>query len=296
MTTCSPLGLRTNGGLSQRRGGIQSSPRDDKENIRDSLVQARRHARPVLAPPRLKHAAIPAHEVPAAPTPIIDSVKAAEPGSSAWEREKVIQLDAARVFSDAARARRCSLPSPSPTPTAVPVADSVPALTRRASAPARLPAAERLCLAAVQCAPPAPAPMPFLPLWGDDNVSFTVGEDDEEDVVDAEEEPAVRKAALSRLPDTDQDYCCFDAVTEAQHTPPLSLSTSTSSSLSPSSSSGSISSVLDDFEELSSSAAWFGLAVLAGAVQQENGEKEGDEGYVSADDAEETTGRMSSHY
>ncbi|KAJ7652147.1 hypothetical protein DFH06DRAFT_543145 [Mycena polygramma] len=299
----SPLGLRTNGSLSQRPGGIRSSAGDDKENIKDPQGPARRsHARPVLAPPRLTHAVIPAHQVPAVPTPLIESFKATEPGSSAWEREKVIRLDAARIFSDAVRARRCSLPSPPSASAAAPPATTALALTRSTSAPPRLPVAERLHLAAVRCAPPAPAPVPILRLWGDDNVSFVVGEDDDEDEeeAEAEEEAAVRKAALSRLPDTDAEYC-FDAVPEAQHTPPLSVSASTSSSSSPSSSSDSISSVLDDFEELVSSAVWLGLRPFqeskggaSGGMQQEKGEKEGDEGYASAGDGEDTDSEMSS--
>ncbi|KAJ6569454.1 hypothetical protein B0H19DRAFT_695359 [Mycena capillaripes] len=159
-----------------------------------------------------------------------EPVKAAAPGSSKWEHEKALQLEQVRAWSEKIKARRFSLPLAS---SGSAPSNATPALARRASAPARLPLAERLRRAVTCFTPPALALAPAAPLWGDDNVSFVLGDEDEEEEILYEDALPV----LVKLID--------------QSTPPHSpLASSTSLTASASfSSSGSLSSVLDAFEE-----------------------------------------------
>ncbi|KAJ7820616.1 hypothetical protein B0H13DRAFT_2682265 [Mycena leptocephala] len=92
----------------------------------------KRRPRAAPSPPRISR--VDSHpSILITPVPTEPVVKAAEPGSFEWKREKTLQLKQARAWSDAIKARRRSLPvPPPPTPPA-----SIQ-LARRASAPARL--------------------------------------------------------------------------------------------------------------------------------------------------------------
>ncbi|KAJ7605501.1 hypothetical protein DFH06DRAFT_1487178 [Mycena polygramma] len=240
----------------------------EKENIADHpsaprrpQVQAARcslygvQATSGNAPAARSPVAIPASSVEIDPKA---TAVTAQPGSLAWERAKVTQLEEARAWSDTVKARhhRRSLP-------AVPAAPWVPApLVRRASVSStlppplasctplpvtspssrvRLPIAERLKRAVVVCTPPAPEPVPapFARLWSDDKGSFTLGfklEEDKEERTVTKVDPRFQDTAdtsLASLPSSD--------------------------SLSSLSSSGSFTGILDQFEDdLLHSPAWLG--------------------------------------
>ncbi|KAF7367581.1 hypothetical protein MSAN_00821300 [Mycena sanguinolenta] len=101
--------------------------------------------------------------------------------SPEWERAKVSRLKEAKEWSEAVKARRRSLPnSPAPSQSAV----AKPAL-HRASLPARLPVSERLRLAVAGCASPTAPAVVIPPLWGEENVSFVLGDDEDEYAVGA---------------------------------------------------------------------------------------------------------------
>ncbi|KAJ6511918.1 hypothetical protein C8R47DRAFT_673068 [Mycena vitilis] len=176
-----------------------------------------------------------------------------QPGTSAWERAKLTQLEEARAWSVHVKARhhRRSLP-------AVPAASWVPApLVRRASLSScvplsdaspspqvRLPLAERLKRAVVVCTPPAPEPVPapVARLWSDDKGIFAPGFKDEEEEKDERPTSNVVKVALW-----------------FQNTDTSLASLSSSDSLSSLSSSGSFTGILDQFEDdLLHSPAWLG--------------------------------------
>ncbi|KAJ7761042.1 hypothetical protein B0H16DRAFT_1688601 [Mycena metata] len=145
--------------------------------------------------------------------------KAVEPGSSAWEQDKRTHLAQARAFSEDVKAcRRRSLPTPSPASPVNPKP-----LRRSASAPGRLSLEERLYRAVADTKPVVRAP----PLWGDDHVSFVVEEEDEA-----------------------EDQGAFDGPPEAQSTLPISASYNSVSS------GGSLSSILNAFEDGFKSPVW----------------------------------------
>ncbi|KAJ7139334.1 hypothetical protein C8R44DRAFT_867486 [Mycena epipterygia] len=160
--------------------------------------------------------------------------KAAEPGSSEWEEEKVMCLKDARAWSDTVKdRRRHSFPTPpSPSPSPFPSTQ----LARRVSAPARIPLQERLRRAVSDTVPI----VKVAPLWGDENVSFVVDDNDNADEQGVGIVPA--GVASSTLPGNADPY----------GTP-----ASSSSSMS------SISSLLDALEADLTSPAWLGLQSLA---------------------------------
>jgi hypothetical protein len=135
-----------------------------------------------------------------------------------------------------------------------------------------MPLADRLRLAVASCATPAPAPavIPVAPLWGDGNVSFVLG--DEEEAEEEEEVDVVRVSMLSGLPNTEFS---IDAV-QSQSSPLPSPSTSSTSltASSSSSSSGSLSLILDAFEEEFRAPAWLGLKQFPGNGGDAGHEKE----------------------
>ncbi|KAJ6511921.1 hypothetical protein C8R47DRAFT_1064616 [Mycena vitilis] len=174
-----------------------------------------------------------------------------QPGTSAWERAKLTQLEEARAWSVHVKARhhRRSLP-------AVPAASWVPApLVRRASLSScvplsdaspppqvRLPLAERLKRAVVVCTAPAPEPVPapVARLWSDDKGMFAPGFKDEEEEK-KDERPTSNVVKVQDTADT------------------FLASLSSSDSLSSLSSSGSFTGILDQFEDnLIHSPAWLG--------------------------------------
>ncbi|KAJ7171563.1 hypothetical protein C8R43DRAFT_18972 [Mycena crocata] len=179
------------------------------------------------------------------PTQITHS-DAHKPGSANWEKEKARHLQEALTWSNNLKSRRRSFPAPLPPAAAQP--------TRRVSLPARLSLDERLR----QLLPPVSKDPP-APLWGDDNVSFVLNDDDEEE----NEGPQV----VSQLP--------------AHNAPTLSPSSSSSSST------DSIASILDAFEEELRSSKWIGLRSLAnlqarqnngGQDEQEQQQEDGEDG------------------
>ncbi|KAJ6459519.1 hypothetical protein C8R45DRAFT_942082 [Mycena sanguinolenta] len=220
-------------GKTQRRTHV---PDKAKENIR-------------LHPnvPRLCH-----HRVESAtPSLVATTCQVATVASPEWERAKASQLKQAKEWSDAVKARRRSLPLPSkPTPS-----------SHHGSLPARLSVSERLRLAVAGCASPLPAPAVVPPpLWGDDNVSFVLVDDEDKYEVDA-----------INLPDTDHQ---------------LQSSTSLgSSTLMSSASSGSISSIIEAYETDFTASAWLGLRQFA----------ESDEGNRSGLEAGACTRDVSGH-
>ncbi|KAJ7075002.1 hypothetical protein B0H15DRAFT_934876 [Mycena belliarum] len=163
---------------------------------------------------------------PAAPPPSaisdpVDAVPAvAQPGTAAWDLEKGRRLDEAREWSQNVKDRRSSLPT---LPAPLLKSSSIP---RRTSAPARLSVQERLQRAAAKCAVAAPV-VPIAPLWGDQTVTFVLGNEDEVDC--DESSPTLLKA-------------------------PVSASSSAASS-----SSGSIASLLDALEAGFQSPLWSAL-------------------------------------
>ncbi|KAJ7621734.1 hypothetical protein DFH06DRAFT_1448164 [Mycena polygramma] len=155
------------------------------------------------------HVPAPSTRAQIAPAPI-DSATA-QPGSSAWELAKAVQLEQGRKWSAEVTRRhhRRSLPTPPAAPLVrVPLARSASlALARPASAPrplaraplqvvsrapppVRLPLAERLQRAVAACKPPAvkPVPVPVARLWGDANTPFVLGFEDEDDEEEEEEQ------------------------------------------------------------------------------------------------------------
>jgi hypothetical protein len=221
----------------------------EKENI-GAHPNAPRRPQPRIAPSPSRISRVDSHSsISIAPVPTEPVVKAAEPGSFEWKREKTLQLEQARAWSDAIKVRRRSLPIPPPPPPAS------TQLARRASAPGRLSLQERLRLAVAGCAAPAPAVLPIAPLWGDDNVSFILDDDEEEE----EDVNVVREDPLSYLPNT--DLSLLQSQSSAPPSPSTSLTSLTASSSF--SSSGSISSILDAFEDDFKGPAWLGLRQLA---------------------------------
>jgi hypothetical protein len=256
----------------------------EKENI-GAHPNAPRRPQPRIAPSPPRISRVDSHPS-IAPVPAEPVVKTAEPGSSEWKREKSQQLEQARAWSDAILARRRSLPI---TPALPPVSTQ---LARRASAPARMPLADRLRLAVAGCATPAPAPtvIPVAPLWGDGNVSFVLG--DEEEAEEEEEVDVVRVPILSGLPNTELS---IDAV-QSQSSPLPSPSTSSTSltASSSSSSSGYLSSILDAFEEEFRAPAWLGLKQFPGnggddGHEEELADNESAYGGLYMDDNEDVT-------
>ncbi|KAK7008143.1 hypothetical protein R3P38DRAFT_3593517 [Favolaschia claudopus] len=203
-----------------------------RENLREHPNTSRLTHRQVLSPPAAVVLTAASHK-----STVLD---VAEPGSTEWEKEKASQLSRAKSWSEQVKARRQSLPATSPTPTPAPAVVT----NKHMSAPARLPLSERLSrlVTAAGCASP-PAAVVAPPLWGDSNVSFVIDDDEDND-----------KGSFSVLP------------TFAS----LKVSFSPSSSISGSSSGGSISSLLDAFEENLRSSLWRGLEDF-GAVLEEGG-------------------------
>ncbi|KAJ7794438.1 hypothetical protein B0H13DRAFT_2689575 [Mycena leptocephala] len=212
-------------------------------------------------------------------------------------REKTLQLEQARAWSDAIKVRRRSLPIPPPPPPAS------TQLARRALAPGCLPLQERLRLAVAGCAALAPAVLPVAPLWGDDNVSFILDDDEEEE----EDVNVVCEDPLPYLPNTDL------SLLQSQSSPPPSPSTLLTSLTASSSfsSSGSISSILDAFEGDFKGLTWLGLRQLAdlddnesrtvqrvelgdGAREEEHGD-DACGGITDDEGTTATTGQTSSH-
>ncbi|KAJ7139330.1 hypothetical protein C8R44DRAFT_867482 [Mycena epipterygia] len=168
------------------------------------------------------------------------SLKAAEPGSSEWEEEKAMCLKEARAWSDTVKdRRRHSFPTPPPpSPSPVPSAQ----LVRRVSAPARIPLQERLRRAVSDAVPV----VKVAPLWGDENVSFVVDDNDDDNNAEEQGVCIVPASEARTIPEGAHD------------TPAVSPSPSlTSSSMS------SISSLLDAFDADLTSPAWLGLQSLA---------------------------------
>ncbi|KAK7008120.1 hypothetical protein R3P38DRAFT_3365786 [Favolaschia claudopus] len=200
-----------------------------RENLREHPNTPRLTHRQVVSPPAVV--------VPTAASQKSTVLDVAEPGSTEWEKEKASQLSRAKSWSKQVKARRQSLPATLPTPTPAPAVAN-----KRMSAPARQPLSERLN----RLVAPAPPAVVAPPLWGDNNVSFVI-DDDEEDH---------GKALLSALANTDTSFAS------------LKVSFSPSVSLSASSSGGSISSLLDAFEDNLKSSLWRGLEDF-GAVLEE---------------------------
>ncbi|KAJ7074999.1 hypothetical protein B0H15DRAFT_43683 [Mycena belliarum] len=98
----------------------------------------------------------------------------AQPGSSAWDLEKGRRLHEARKWSQNVKDRRSSLPT---LPAPLPKSSSIP---RPTSAPARLSVQERLQRAAAKCTVATPV-VPVAPLWGDQTVTFVLGNEHEVD-------------------------------------------------------------------------------------------------------------------
>ncbi|KAK7064896.1 hypothetical protein R3P38DRAFT_3340035 [Favolaschia claudopus] len=185
--------------------------------------------------PRLTHRQVvspPAVVVPTAASHTKSTVlNVAQPGSTQWETEKASQLSRAKSWSEQVKARRQSLPAISPTLTPAPAVAH-----KRMSAPARLPLSERLNRLVIASPPPA---VVVPPLWGDSNVSFVIDDDEE---------------------DNDKGLLLTFASPKVSFSP--------SASLSGSSSGGSISSLLDAFEENLKSSLLRGLEDF-GAVLEE---------------------------
>ncbi|KAK7008125.1 hypothetical protein R3P38DRAFT_3593462 [Favolaschia claudopus] len=197
----------------------QRSSAKGRENLREHPNTPRLTHRHVVSPPAV---VIPTAASSYNKSTVLD---VAQPGSTEWEEEKASQLHRAKSWSDQVKARRQFLPATSPIPT-----PALAVTNKRMSAPARLPLSERLNRLV---ASPPPAVVVVPPLWGDSNVSFVL-EDDEEDN---------DKGSFSVLP------------TFAS----LKVSFLPSSSTSASSSGGSISPLLDAFEENLKSSLWRGL-------------------------------------
>ncbi|KAJ7433464.1 hypothetical protein B0H11DRAFT_2121900 [Mycena galericulata] len=177
--------------------------------------------------------------VPVAAKDPIQNVKiaVATPASSEWEREKAAQLAQAREWSARVQARRRSLPTPPPSSSSFPGSVTSPcpvSVSRRVSAPARLPLQERLKHA-----------VSVQPLWGDANVTYTLGDegDDEEGPTTGTQHTGLTYEA--------------PAPTGPQHIPALSPSSSFTSS-----SAGSLDSILNAFEEQLKSSLWLDLPSL----------------------------------
>ncbi|KAJ7610264.1 hypothetical protein DFH06DRAFT_1374605 [Mycena polygramma] len=179
----------------------------------------------------------------------------AQPGSLAWERAKVAQLEEARAWSDTVKARhhRRSLPAAAVSPwvpappvrrasvsSTPPLASCAPLPVASPSPSVRLPLAERLKRAVVVCTPPTPEPVlaPVARLWSEDKGLFSLG---------FEEEEKKEERTSKVVPGT-------------QDTADASLSSlSSSDSLGSLSSLGSMEDILDQFEDdLLHSPAWLG--------------------------------------
>ncbi|KAJ7621726.1 hypothetical protein DFH06DRAFT_1482260 [Mycena polygramma] len=173
----------------------------------------------LYAPPSKARAQahVPAPSTRARIAPAAVESATAQPGSSAWDLAKAVQLEQGRKWSAEVTRRhhRRSLPTPpavhvplarsaslplarsTSTPRSLPCAPIQ--VASRAPPPVRLPLAERLQRA---CKPPVTEPLPVARLWGDANASFVLGfEDEDEDENEEEEEEAqhknVSKPALS---------------------------------------------------------------------------------------------------
>ncbi|KAJ7123000.1 hypothetical protein C8R44DRAFT_876192 [Mycena epipterygia] len=231
-----------------RRVHGQTPPRQRnkalKENLRDHPNVPRR---PQLPPSPLYPIVVINREIVPGRlvSPIEVTPKAAEPGSSEWERQKNNHLQEARAWSDAVKDRHRSLPIPPPSPS-LPVAMS-PQLARRASAPARLPLRERLRRAVSKSTAPI---IKVAPLWGDAHVSFVLDEDKvDEGGLDLPAREVPRHA----------DGVHGDAAFVA------------------SSSTSSISSILDTFEGEFTTPAWLGLRSLADLEEGRLGRRQEEE-------------------
>ncbi|KAJ7605526.1 hypothetical protein DFH06DRAFT_1385028 [Mycena polygramma] len=173
------------------------------------------------------------------------AVASAQPGSSAWERAKVAQLEEARVWSNTVKARhhRRSLPAvpaspwvPGPLARRASLSSCVPFSAASPSTRVRLP----LKRATAGCTSPAPEPVlaPVARLWSDDKGLFSLG------LEDKEKEERTTSNVVPRTRDTADTSLA---------------SLSSSDSLSSLSSSGSLTGVLDEFEDdLLHSPAWLG--------------------------------------
>ncbi|KAJ7430458.1 hypothetical protein B0H11DRAFT_2135871 [Mycena galericulata] len=219
-----------------------------RENIRDHP-----HApcRPKASMSPTPQRPAPVAYVPVAAKDPIQNVKiaVATPASSEWEREKAAQLAQAREWSARVQARRRSLPTPPPSSSSFPGSVTSPcpvSVSRRVSAPARLPLQERLKHAVSGGASSLPPTTPAVqPLWGNANVTYTLGDegDDEEGPTTGTQHTGLTYEA--------------PAPTGPQHIPALSPSSSFTSS-----SAGSLDSILNAFEEQLKSSLWLDLPSL----------------------------------
>ncbi|KAJ6456164.1 hypothetical protein C8R45DRAFT_1222272 [Mycena sanguinolenta] len=200
--------------------------------------------------PRLVHPRV--DDLPPSPmSPMTFNI--AEPASGEWDRQKALQLQQAKDWTDAVKARRLSLPTPSAASKSTP-AKPIP---HRVSLPARLPLAERLRLTVAGCAPSPPATPKVgvssrSPLWGDDHASFVIGDEGEGD----EEEASVDTL---HLPDTN-----------AAQVPPSNSMASASS--------GSISAILEAYESEFLSPLWLRLDQFAAGRDERGGMEQGSSG------------------
>ncbi|KAF7367557.1 hypothetical protein MSAN_00818800 [Mycena sanguinolenta] len=199
---------------------ITNLPRVHGKAPRETRSQEQENIRLHPNVPRLCHRRV----EPSAPSLSTTTRKVVMVASSEWERAKASQLKEAKEWSEAVKARRRSLPLPPKSFTS----------SHRASLPARLPVSERLRLAVAGCASSPAPPAVIPPLWGEKNVSFVLGDDEDELTV----------GAIS-LPDIDHQF-------------PSSTWLS-SLTLMSSSSSGSISSIIEAYETDFTSPAWLGL-------------------------------------
>ncbi|KAJ6614030.1 hypothetical protein B0H10DRAFT_2436208 [Mycena sp. CBHHK59/15] len=172
-----------------------------------------------------------------------DSLKDKRPGSAVWQADKERALSDTRKWNEEVRLkarRRVSLPIPPPSSPPPPVAADLP---RRASAPARLSIQERLRRAVAVAKKSEPVIPPRL-LWGDTQVSFVLGDGDDEEGDTPAPITVTRKDVVHSSP----------APAEASQDADSSISASSSLT-----STDSISSVLDALEDVFDSPTWLGL-------------------------------------
>ncbi|KAJ6459528.1 hypothetical protein C8R45DRAFT_1109400 [Mycena sanguinolenta] len=208
---------------------ITNAPRVHGKTQRHTRVpdKAKKNMRLHPNVPRLCHPRVES----ATPSLVATTRQVVTIASPEWERAKASQLKQAKEWSNAVKARRRALPIPPKHALAAP--------SLRASLPARLSVSERLRRAVAGCLSPPPTPAAVAPLWGHDNVSFVLADDEDQYAVGV------------NLSDTDTDH-------------QLRSSTSLgSSTLMSSASSGSVSSIIEAYETDFASSAWFGLRQFA---------------------------------
>ncbi|KAJ7431520.1 hypothetical protein B0H11DRAFT_850666 [Mycena galericulata] len=253
----------------------QTPPRKRRADSARENLGDHPHApcRPKSAISRTPQRPAPVAYVPAAAKASVQNVKiaVATPASSEWELEKAAQLAQAREWSARVQARRRSLPTPPPSSSSFPGSVTSPSpvsVSRRVSAPARLPLNERLQRAVSRGAPVSPSPItPAVPLWGDANVSFTLGDDGDDE--EASATGAQHTGLTHEAP----------APTGPQHIPALSPSSSLTSS-----SAGSLGSILSAFEEHLKSSLWLDLPSLEDLEEGRGARSEKEVGQVVDDD------------